>query len=76
MGERAVQSAVCGGLSRPYMTEGYEKENEGLVSLLELDEEERWHLRFFDCGNINFMIPKDELRMRDFSAAMLILHSL
>lgn len=62
-------------LGEPYMTEGYENENEGLVSLLQLDEEERWHLRFFDCGTINFMITEDGLRRRDFSAAMLFLHS-
>lgn len=62
-------------LGDPYMTEGYEHENEGLVSLLQLDEEERWHLRFFDCGTINFMISEDHLRRRNFSEVMLFLHS-
>ena len=58
------------------MTEGYEKENEGLVSLLQLDEEERWNLRFFDCGMINFMIPLDSLAELDFDDVSLKLQSL
>ena len=57
------------------MTEGYENENEGMVSLLQLDEEERWHLRFFDCGTINFMIPVESLKELDFSKTSLYLHS-
>ena len=31
-------------LGMPAMTEGYEDENEGMMSLLQLDEEERWGL--------------------------------
>ena len=62
-------------LGMPAMTEGYENENEGMVSLLQLDEEERWHLRFFDCGTINFMIPVESLKQRDFSKVSLYLHS-
>ena len=63
-------------LGQPSMTEGYENENEGLVSLLQLDEEERWNLRFFDCGMINFMIPVDSLATLDFEAVSLKLQSL
>lgn len=63
-------------LGQPSMTEGYENENEGLVSLLQLDEEERWNLRFFDCGMINFMIPVDSLAALDFEAVSLKLQSL
>ena len=62
-------------LGQPTMTEGYENENEGLLSLLQIDEDERWQLRFFDCGMINFMIPVDALARRDFSEVMLCLHS-
>lgn len=63
-------------LGMPAMTEGYENENEGMLSLLQVDEDERWHLRFFDCGTINFMIPIESLKQRDFSQASLCLHSL
>lgn len=61
-------------LGMPAMTEGYENENEGVISLLQLDEEERWNLRFFDCGTINFMLPIDRERS-DFSGVTLHLHS-
>ena len=62
-------------LGLPAMTEGYENENEGMVSLLQLDEDDRCHLRFFDCGTINFMMPIESLKKRDFSKASLYLHS-
>lgn len=61
-------------LGTPAMTEGYENENEGLMSLLQLDEEERWDLRFFDCGTVNFMVPV-ERQNDDFSDASVYLHS-
>lgn len=61
-------------LGMPAMTEGYENENDGLMSLLQLDEEERWGLRFFDCGTVNFMVPIG--REKDnFSNASFFLHS-
>ena len=62
-------------LGMPAMTEGYENENEGLFSLLQLDEEERWGLRFFDSGTVNFMLPKD-CANDDFSNVSFVLHSL
>ena len=61
-------------LGMPAMTEGYENENEGVISLLQLDEEERWNLRFFDCGTVNFMLPTARERS-DFSGITLHLHS-
>ena len=61
-------------LGMPAMTEGYENENEGLMSLLQLDEEERWGLRFFDCGTVNFMIPAERMN-DDFSNVSFCLHS-
>ena len=61
-------------LGMPAMTEGYENENEGLMSLLQLDEEERWGLRFFDCGTVNFMVPT-ERQTDDFSNVSFCLHS-
>ena len=61
-------------LGMPAMTEGYENENEGLISLLQLDEEERWGLRFFDCGTVNFMISA-ERQNDDFSNISFCMHS-
>ena len=61
-------------LGMPAMTEGYENENEGLMSLLQLDEEERWGLRFFDCGTVNFMVPTERAD-DDFSNVSFCLHS-
>ena len=61
-------------LGMPAMTEGYENENEGLMSLLQMDEEERWGLRFFDCGTVNFMIPTERTN-EDFSNVSFCLHS-
>ncbi len=61
-------------LGQPAMTEGYENENEGLMSLLQMDEEERWGLRFFDCGTVNFMVPLDR-QNDDFSNVSFCLHS-
>ena len=61
-------------LGMPAMTEGYENENEGLMSLLQLDEEERWGLRFFDCGTVNFMVPTERSN-DDFSNVSFCLHS-
>ena len=61
-------------LGMPAMTEGYENENEGMMSLLQLDEEERWGLRFFDCGTVNFMVPRNR-REDDFSNVSFFLHS-
>ena len=61
-------------LGMPAMTEGYENENEGLMSLLQMDEEERWGLRFFDCGTVNFMVPTERTN-DDFSNVSFCLHS-
>ena len=61
-------------LGMPAMTEGYENENDGMMSLLQMDEEERWGLRFFDCGTVNFMIPAERSN-DDFSNVSFCLHS-
>ena len=61
-------------LGLPALTEGYENENEGFMSLLQMDEEERWGLRFFDCGTVNFMIPTERTN-DDFSNVSFCLHS-
>ncbi len=63
-------------LGQPAMTEGWENENEGMLSLLQIEEEDRWHLRFFDCGMVNFMIPSEAMQQQDFSKVSVCLHSL
>ena len=37
-----------------------------LIPLLRIEEDERWGLRFFDCGTMYFLISPDDLRARRF----------
>lgn len=46
------------------------------LSLLQLDEEERWGMRFFDMGMLNFLILPDELKRGEFDATVAYLHTL
>ena len=46
------------------------------ISLLQIDEDERWGLRFYDCGMLNFLISKEDLEARRFDKAKLYFHSL
>lgn len=53
-------------LGRPYQTEVHEAHaNE--VCLLQIDEEDRWGLRFVDCGMYYLFISPERLRQLDFS---------
>lgn len=51
-------------------------EAEGMLSLLQIDEDERWGLRFYDMGNLNFLITPEALTTRDFTNVKLYFHSL
>jgi uncharacterized protein YwqG len=51
-------------------------ETEGMLSLLQIDEDERWGLRLFDMGNLNFLITPEALAARDFTKVKLHFHSL
>ena len=51
-------------------------EAEGMLSLLQIDEDERWGLRLFDMGNLNFLITPEALAACDFTNAKLYFHSL
>lgn len=51
-------------------------ETEGMLSLLQIDEDERWGLRLFDMGNLNFLITPEALAARDFTKVKLYFHSL
>ena len=61
-------------LGRPYLEEVSEA-MPGFVSLLQVDEDERWNLTFHDCGMLNFLISPDDLRQRHFNHVRCYLHS-
>ena len=50
-------------------------ETPGMLSLLQIDENDDWGLRFFDSGMLNFMIAPEDLAARRFSAVRAVLHS-
>ena len=52
-------------LGLPFMEEMREA-MPGMVSLLQVDEADRWGLRFHDCGMLNFLIHPDDLRERQW----------
>lgn len=61
-------------LGQPFFEE-VSGELPGLISLLQLDEDDRWGLRFFDSGMLNFMILPEDLAARRFGAVRAWLHS-
>lgn len=48
-------------LGEPYIEEVRE-EMPSRMSLLQIDEDDRWNLIFHDCGMLNFLITPDDLR--------------
>ena len=46
------------------------------LSLLQIDEDDEWGLRFYDSGMINFLIDNESLAQRDFSKCKFYFHSL
>ena len=46
------------------------------ISLLQIDEDDDWNLRFFDSGMLNFIIDEKSLKKQDFSKTGLYFHSL
>lgn len=48
-------------LGFPYIEE-VRKDMPGMVSLLQVDEDERWNLTFHDCGTLNFLIHPEHLK--------------
>jgi len=61
-------------LGRPYMDEVREA-MPGMLSLLQVDEDERWGLTFHDCGMLNFLISREDLKRRRFDHVHCHLHS-
>ena len=60
-------------MGRPF----YEEQTaEPLLSLLQLDENEAWGLRFFDMGMLCFLIDRKDLAEGRFDCTRCSLHSL
>lgn len=62
-------------LGMPFFDEVREQ-MKGCISLLQIDEKDEWGLRFFDCGMLNFMISKKDLKARRFDKVRLYMHCL
>ena len=77
--EFAADDAASGDgmrmLCRPYPEE-VDSQYPGYVTLLQVDEEDRWNLRFYDCGSLFFMINKDALSRRQFDKVVTQLYYL
>ena len=61
-------------LGLPYIEEVREA-MPGSISLLQVDESDRWNLTFHDCGTLNFLIRPDDLRQRRWEQAECYLFS-
>lgn len=45
------------------------------VSLFQMDEEDKWNLRFFDSGMLSFLLSAEDLKQRRFERTVAYLHS-
>ena len=61
-------------LGRPFYDEVVQ-EMPGIINLLQIDENDDWGLRFFDCGMLNFLIAPADLAARRWSAVRCYLTS-
>lgn len=61
-------------LGQPFYEE-VSSELPGMISLLQIDENDSWGLRFFDCGMLNFMITPEDLATRRWQHVKAYLHS-
>lgn len=55
-------------LGQPYFSEVQEY-YPNHISLLQIDEDDRWRLRFVDCGMLNFLITPEQLKAREWDKA-------
>ncbi len=69
-----VKDSYTGLLGEPYLEEVREA-MPGLVSLLQVDENDEWGLRFFDSGMFHFLIAPDSLAARRWQDVRCFLHS-
>ncbi len=61
-------------LGRPYFEEVGEAMPD-MISLLQIDESDRWRLTFHDSGMLNFLISPDDLAQRRWERVVCYLHS-
>ena len=61
-------------LGRPFYDEVVQ-EMPGMINLLQIDENDDWDLRFFDCGMLNFLLTPADLAARRWSAVRCYLTS-
>ena len=61
-------------LGEPYFDE-VRQENPGMISLLQIEENDSWGLRFYDCGMLFFLISPEDLAARRFDRVRCWLHS-
>lgn len=61
-------------LGRPYIDEVCEA-MPGMLSLLQVDADDRWHLTFHDCGTLNFLIHPEHLLRRQWEQVQCYLFS-
>ncbi len=47
----------------------------GMMSLLQIDGNDRWNLMFHDCGTLNFLISPDDLKNRRWNCTKCYLFS-
>lgn len=62
-------------LGEPYF-EDLRNYYDDYINLLQIDEEDRWGLTFYDCGMINFLIKPEDLKAKRFDKALVYLESL
>lgn len=62
-------------LGRPAMIEINEEYDDDYVSLLQIDENDDWGLRFYDCGMLFLLIRKSQLLGKDWHRTVGCLYS-
>ena len=62
-------------LGRPYLCEINEEYDTDYVSLLQIDGNDDWGLRFYDCGMLCLLIRKSQLRARFWETVVGYMHS-
>lgn len=61
-------------LGLPYI-EDVREDMPGMLSLLQVDENDRWGLTFHDCGTLNFLLTPDDLQKRRWDKTQCYLFS-
>lgn len=62
-------------LGRPYIIDINEEYDDDYVSLLQVDENDDWNLRFYDCGMFFLLLRKSQLLGRDWHQTVGCLYS-